>query len=92
MKDLATFIVVNLDQNEEVPDELMRVLKKNGWMVVREHSIFVLPWERIVAEDGEEARELLTRIEEVRTTLRKLKIRYVIKTLGPKDQAKSLET
>ena len=82
MNDLATFIVINMDQNAKIPEDLVEVLKKHGWMMVRENSIFVLPWERILEANGKDVGELMARIENVRLTLRKLGLDYDIRTMG----------
>jgi hypothetical protein len=82
MSDLATFVVINTDQKQSIPEDLVDVLKKHGWMMVREDSIFVLPWERILKQNGKDVSELMMRIEEVRITLRRLRMDYSIKTMG----------
>ena len=82
MNDLATFIVINMKQNAKVPADLMEVLKANGWMMVRENSIFVLPWEKILDQNGKNVAELMERIEFVRMTLRNLRLDYSITTMG----------
>jgi hypothetical protein len=82
MNDLATFIVINMDQKSKIPVDLVEALKKNGWMMVRENSIFVLPWERILEQNGKDVSELMMRIEDVRLTLRKLSMKYSIRTMG----------
>ncbi len=82
MNDLATFIVINMDQNAKIPADLMEVLKKHGWMMVRKNSIFVLPWERILKANGKDVSELMARVENVRLTLRKLELDYDIRTMG----------
>lgn len=81
MNDLATFIIVNLDGGREIPEELMKVLKENGWMMIKEDSIFALPWEKILKENNTDAQDLLARIENVRLTLRTLKVEYKIRTV-----------
>lgn len=82
MNDLATFIVINMEDNTKIPVDLVDALKKNGWLMVRKNSIFVLPWERILEGNGKDVRELMTRIEDVRLTLRKLRMKYSIRTMG----------
>lgn len=82
MNDLATFIVINMKQNVKIPVDLMEVLKANGWMMVRENSIFVLPWEKILSQNGKNVAELMEKIEHVRMTLRKLRLDYSIRTMG----------
>lgn len=82
MNDLATFIVINLDQNAKIPVDLVEVLKKHGWMMVRKNSLFVLPWQRILEANGKDVSELMARIEEVRLTLRRLGMKYDIRTMG----------
>ncbi|MEE9115938.1 MAG: hypothetical protein V3U09_03475 [Thermoplasmata archaeon] len=82
MNDLATFIVINMDQNAKIPLDLVEVLKKHGWMMVRKNSIFVLPWQRILDANGKDVSELMARIENVRLTLRKLRMDYDIRTMG----------
>lgn len=90
MNDLATFIVINLDRDKNIPKELVEALRRNGWMMVKENSIFVLAWEKILAENGQDARALLTRIEDVRITLRQLRVRYEIRTLKAQDTPEEL--
>jgi hypothetical protein len=82
MNDLATFIVINVDQNTKIPVDLVDVLKKHGWMMVRKNSIFVLPWQRILEANGKDVSELMARIEDVRITLRRLGMDYDIRTMG----------
>lgn len=82
MNDLATFIVINTEETKELPEDVMEVLKRNGWMVVKEGTIFVLPWQKILEENGGDPRELLTRVEDVRLTLKKLKVSFSIRTMG----------
>jgi hypothetical protein len=82
MKDLATFIVINMKDNIKIPSDLVEALKTNGWMMVKENSIFVLPWEKILTENGKDVGELMERIEDVRMTLRKLRLDYSISTMG----------
>lgn len=82
MNDLATFIVINIDESTKIPSDLVEALKKNGWMMVRKDSIFVLPWEKILHENGKNVPELMKRVEDVRLTLRRLRMRYSIKTMG----------
>jgi hypothetical protein len=90
MNDLATFIVINVDRDKKIPRELVETLKRNGWMMVKENSIFVLAWEKILAENGQNARALLTRIEDVRMTLRQLRVKYEIRTLKAQDTPEEL--
>ncbi len=82
MNDLATFIVINMKDNVKIPADLVQALKANGWMMVKENSIFVLPWEKTLAENGKDVGELMERIEYVRMTLRKLGLDYSISTMG----------
>ncbi|MFQ5884493.1 MAG: hypothetical protein ACE5IO_05270 [Thermoplasmata archaeon] len=82
MNDLATFIIVNMDGGRDIPKELMKVLKENGWMMVKEDSIFALPWEKILKENNTDAQDLLARIENVRSILRKLRVDYKIRTVA----------
>jgi len=82
MNDLATFVVINMDQNVKIPEDLVSALKENGWMMVRKDSIFVLPWERILEQNGKDVRKLVSCVENVRVTLRKLGMRYKIRTMG----------
>ena len=82
MNDLATFVVINMKDNVKIPSDLVDALKANGWMMVKENSIFALPWEKILAENGKDVGELMERIEYVRMTLRKLKLDYTISTMG----------
>jgi hypothetical protein len=82
MNDLSTFIVINMENKAKIPVDLVEVLKRNGWLMVRKNSIFVLPWERILNGNGKDVRELMTRIEDVRMTLRRLRLKYSIRTMG----------
>jgi hypothetical protein len=82
MNDLATCVIINTDQKQKIPEDLMDLLKKQGWMMVREGSTFVLPWERILEQNGKDVSELMMRIEEVRITLRRFRMDYSIKTMG----------
>ncbi len=82
MNDLATFVVINVKEKSKLPEELMEALKKNGWMMVRENSIFALPWKNILEMDGSDVPELMKRIENVRVILRKLRLDYRIDTMG----------
>lgn len=82
MNDLATFVVIKTDQKQKIPADLLDVLKKHGWMMVREGSIFALPWERILEQNGKDVSELMMRVEEVRVMLRKLRMNYSISTMG----------
>ncbi|UCD93155.1 MAG: hypothetical protein JSV43_04440 [Methanobacteriota archaeon] len=81
MNDLSTFIIVNLDGGRTIPEELMKVLKENGWMMVKKDSIFALPWEKILKENNTNAEDLFARIENVRATLKKLRVDYKIRTM-----------
>ena len=82
MSDLATFVVINTDQKQKIPEDLVDVLKKHGWMMVRKDSIFVLPWEKILEQNGKDVSELMMRVEEVRIMLRRLRMDYSIRTMG----------
>jgi hypothetical protein len=82
MSDLATFVVLNTDQKQKIPVDLVDVLKKHGWLMVRKDAIFVLPWEKILEQNGKDVSELMMRIEEVRITLRRLRMDYSIRTMG----------
>ncbi len=82
MKDLATFIVINMKENAKIPADLVETLKKNGWLMIRDNSTFVLLWEKVLEKNGKDAGELMGRIEDVRVMLRRLNLRYKIRTMG----------
>ncbi len=82
MNELATFVVINVDQDTKIPEDLVSALKKNGWMMVRKNSIFVLPWEKTLEQNGKDVKKLVSCVENVRLTLRKLGMRYKIRTMG----------
>ena len=82
MKDLATFIVINMKENAKIPADLVEALKKNGWLMVRNNSTFVLLWESILEKNGKNVGELMGRVEDVRVMLRRLNMKYKIRTKG----------
>lgn len=85
MNDLATFVIINLDGGKKMPEELLKTLEENGWMMVKDGCIFALPWDKILRENNTNAQDLLTRIENVRVTLKRLGVEYKIRTMLEED-------